>query len=378
MATVIIQKRNRKKGIRYLVYYKDPFSGKKKYYRTLSRLRDAQQVANDLRTLLDAGNLAEVRKAKQRLNLLTVEDVSNSLRMEWESRRGRSDLSEKSFEGYCYWLGSVGKAFGKRLLCEISSKEIADYRDDLASKASNITANRILFIVKQIFAHGLGLNATKEDPTIEIAYLSEREHERNEFLLPDKLRKLIEASRQLKVARFYLPVMIYLGAEHGASKQEILDLKWSNIDFDFDGRGLIRFFRSKTKRERTEYLMPQTKQALLEWRAHQEWTRHRKRITDNGPGLVFCRLDGRPLQRVDNAWQEARRLAGIESFHFHDLRHTFCSNLLLSGSGLKDVKEMIGHKDLSMTDRYAHLTPSHKLVRQEHLARFYSSNSSGS
>ena len=52
--------------------------------------------------------------------------------------------------------------------------------------------------------------------------------------------------------------------------------------------------------------------------------------------------------------------------------------MLLSGSDLKDVKEMIGHKDLSMADRYAHFTSVHKLLRQEKLARFYSSNSSGS
>jgi hypothetical protein len=38
------------------------------------------------------------------------------------------------------------------------------------------------------------------------------------------------------------------------------------------------------------------------------------------------------------------------------------------------VKEMIGHRDLSMTDRYPHLTISRKLSRQEELARFYASN----
>ncbi|MFH0844353.1 MAG: tyrosine-type recombinase/integrase [Pseudomonadota bacterium] len=61
------------------------------------------------------------------------------------------------------------------------------------------------------------------------------------------------------------------------------------------------------------------------------------------------------------------------TFPVSDLRHTFCSNLLLSGSDLKDVKEMIGHRDLSMTDRYSHLTISRKLSRQEELARFYAS-----
>jgi hypothetical protein len=49
MATVTIQKRTRRKGIRYLIYYKEPSSGRKKYYKTSIRLKDAQQVANDLR-----------------------------------------------------------------------------------------------------------------------------------------------------------------------------------------------------------------------------------------------------------------------------------------------------------------------------------------
>ena len=56
---------------------------------------------------------------------------------------------------------------------------------------------------------------------------------------------------------------------------------------------------------------------------------------------------------------------------YHDLRHTFCSNLILSGSDLKDVKEMIGHKDLSTTDRYSHLTAIHKKHNQERLAAHY-------
>jgi len=84
------------------------------------------------------------------------------------------------------------------------------------------------------------------------------------------------------------------GAEHGASKQEILDLKWDDIDFDFEG-GPHPFFRTKTGRERTEYLMPRTKQALLEWRKHQDWIRHRKRKKDKGPGFVFLKVDGRRL-----------------------------------------------------------------------------------
>ena len=72
-----------------------------------------------------------------------------------------------------------------------------------------------------------------------------------------------------------MPAIIYLGAEHGAAKQEILSLKWSDIDFEFKGRGLIKFYRTKNKRKRTEFLMPRTKQALLDWKDHLEHTRDR-------------------------------------------------------------------------------------------------------
>ena len=80
-----------------------------------------------------------------------------------------------------------------------------------------------------------------------------------------------------------------------------------------------------------------------------------------------------PIKRFDAAWNSTCRIAGIEDFHYHDLRHTYCSSLLLSGSDLKDVKEMIGHSDLSMTDRYSHLTLRRKRMRQERLAEYYAS-----
>jgi integrase len=52
--------------------------------------------------------------------------------------------------------------------------------------------------------------------------------------------------------------------------------------------------------------------------------------------------------------------ASIVDFRFHDLRHTFASQLLLKGGTLKDVQEILGHKTMTMTLRYAHLTQEHK------------------
>ncbi|MCP3891497.1 MAG: tyrosine-type recombinase/integrase, partial [Desulfobulbaceae bacterium] len=83
--------------------------------------------------------------------------------------------------------------------------------------------------------------------------------------------------------------------------------------------------------------------------------RRKKKIDHNESDIVFSHLDGSPIQCFNRAWCSSLRIAGIKNFHFHDLHHIFCSNLILSGAGLKEVKEMIGHRDISTTDRYLRL-----------------------
>jgi integrase len=151
-----------------------------------------------------------------------------------------------------------------------------------------------------------------------------------------------------------------------------LGLRWHKIDFDYGESGIITLYRTKNKKERTEFLMPRTKDALLKWKANLEWKRKKRGIANPNSDFIFCRIDGTPLKGFRKSWVRALEIAGIENFHFHDLRHTFGSNLLLSGATLKDVKEMIGHRDLKMTDRYSHLTLAHKHDKQNKLAEHYS------
>jgi len=368
MATVYISKRKTRKGQSYSVKYYDPLTRKKKHYKTFYKLREAQQAANALRAGLDSGSIPETQK--NRLVPLTFGEVADSLRAEWAQRLRVNDLARKTHDEYGYRLNVLERHFGEQLLCQISTREIKKYLNDVAEAFTNVTSNRALSVIRKVFAHGVKINAVVTDLSAGIKFLSEKEHERKNFLLPDQLNRLIEATQKNR-AKHYLPAIIFLGAEHGASKQEILFLEWSDIKFDYDGVGIIKFFRTKNSMERIEFLMPRTKNALLDWKKHLEHKRRRNGIIKIKSDHVFCRIDGTPIKNFNRSWWAARREAGIKDFHFHDLRHTFCSNLILSGSDLKDAKEMIGHSDISMTDRYSHLTALHKRSRQQRLAEHY-------
>jgi integrase len=74
---------------------------------------------------------------------------------------------------------------------------------------------------------------------------------------------------------------------------------------------------------------------------------------------VFRTREGRPYRHISTAFGTAMRRAGIMDFTFHDLRHTFASRLVMGGVDLTTVKELMGHKHIAMTLRYAHLAPGH-------------------
>jgi len=75
---------------------------------------------------------------------------------------------------------------------------------------------------------------------------------------------------------------------------------------------------------------------------------------------VFTYQGRRIEDNFSNAFRTAVKRARLVDFHFHDLRHTFASQVLLNGGTLKDVQEILGHKSMTMTLRYAHLTQESK------------------
>src|SRR5215813_5882567 len=79
-------------------------------------------------------------------------------------------------------------------------------------------------------------------------------------------------------------------------------------------------------------------------------------------GLVFRKRDGGgKWGSIRTAFEGACREAKIDGFCFHDLRHTCASWLVMKGRSLKEVQEILGHREFSMTLRYAHLSPDRLL-----------------
>jgi integrase len=79
----------------------------------------------------------------------------------------------------------------------------------------------------------------------------------------------------------------------------------------------------------------------------------------DGKGRVFqSTKTGEPLENGRHWFDGAVIKAGIKNFHWHDLRHTFASRLRMKGAPLEDIADLLGHKSLMMTRRYAHLGPN--------------------
>ena len=150
---------------------------------------------------------------------------------------------------------------------------------------------------------------------------------------------LVAAAGQLGPRAAHLPDLITLALHTGMRKGELLGLEWQRVDFE---NGLIYLEGQHTKsNKRRSIPINQPARAALTSR----------RAVGTGP-LVFG-----GVKDVKRSFTHACQMAGIEDFRFHDLRHTFASWLMQAGAALVEVRDLLGHASIEMTERYAHLAP---------------------
>jgi integrase len=147
----------------------------------------------------------------------------------------------------------------------------------------------------------------------------------------------------------HLQPLTMLALNTGMRRGELFALTWHSVDLA-GGRITVHGTTAKSGTTRHVPLNAEAVAALRSWRDQ----------APDSSGPVFSGKHGDALTSVRRSWEGVLRAAGISGFRWHDLRHTFASKLVMAGVDLNTVRELLGHSDYKMTQRYAHLAPEHK------------------
>ena len=148
----------------------------------------------------------------------------------------------------------------------------------------------------------------------------------------------------------HLSPVVRLALQTGLRRGELFGLCWRDVDLD---RAVLTVRGDGAKSGQTRHIpLNQTAVAVLRtWQGS---------LTPAGDALVFPGDEGRPLVDLKKGWASIVKAAKLIDFRFHDLRHSFASRLVMAAVDLNTVRELLGHADIKMTLRYAHLAPEAK------------------
>ena len=230
-------------------------------------------------------------------------------------------------------------AFGGVPLSRIDRRSVHLWFDRYSATAPG-GANRTLDVLVQIMNHARVHGHIESNPASGIRRNPRRRLHR--FLSRDETRRLHAELDRLVVerpARAAQADIIRLLCHTGCRCSEIRTLRWCEV-----GTGTLNLADSKTG-PRKVYLNSEAERII----ARQPRT---------GSDHVFpSSCDPTlPVSRSMHLWFTLRKRAGIEDVRLHDLRHTFASYAVMRGVPLPTVAKLLGHRNVSMTLRYAHVS----------------------
>ena len=307
------------------IYYADFYIDGKRYKRTTGKRRqsDARVAAEEIvaATLEELFVEAEISLAGLIARYMKVIRVENKT---WKDKVVR-------LRRFVEFVGDVKLSRISPLVCQEFITHVS------SGGVSNATVNRYLATIKHLFNKAIDWEMLERNPVRRIKLY--RETPRMRYYSAAELKRLTYQARQLSWKRasenqyvFYYILMtaIYTGMRLG----EIINLKWDDIQ---GGSFVIQ--KSKNGKKRHVPVKDELSKVLRE-------------LPNDGEYIFPLRR--RKSDAVTKIWSKVSRLAGIKDGRFHDIRHTFGSNLIRSGVDVVTVKELLGHSDLRMTQIYTH------------------------
>jgi integrase len=336
MAT--ITKVARQSGHAYRVQIR--IHGKKPISKTFRTKKLAQAFARDVE-----GNFEErAAGLDSRLRKHTLAELIDKFMMNWAGK------DQSTIPRLVWW----SEQYGKLPLEQVDRETIQEALERLATEPwgregrqrSPATINRYHTALSSAFQNGIqsGWYGLTVNPCRGIRKHPEK-HQFDRFLSEEERKALLQSCRESRSKLLYPLVLLALTT--GARKGELLGLRWQDIDLD---RKTARLYDTKSGKPR---ILPLVDAARVELKTLRERSR-------KGASLVFPNLAGNAPVQIDPSWKAALHRAGVESFRFHDLRHTAASYLTMAGIPLVTVAEILGHQTLSMVQRYAHHDTAHK------------------
>lgn len=241
-----------------------------------------------------------------------------------------------------YWKSRLGNYELVHLTTELIGKErqlLATTPTNKDRKRSGATVNRYISSLSALFSHAVSLRWIDENPCFRLTKLKENPG-RDRILSDDEISNLLIACRQSKSPYLYCFVLTSLTT--GARQGEILGLEWRHVDFE---NQLAYLKETKNGRPRSISLADSI---IIELRKLYEKRNPAKPLVFASK-TAFGRID------LKKAWQEALKRAQIADCRVHDIRHTFCTLAARQGASNLELATAMGHRTLSMLQRYTHL-----------------------
>ena len=173
---------------------------------------------------------------------------------------------------------------------------------------------------------------------------------RGRELLPSRTEEYVSHIRPI----------VLVAMNTGLRRGELFNLRWSDIDLPTKWLTVVGA-TSKSGQTRRIPLNEEAHEVLTGWRDQAG--------RPSNDARIFPGPEGERLTDIHKSWGTVVDRAQIPNFRFHDLRHHFASRLVQSGVDLNTVRELLGHADITMVLRYAHLSPGSLKTAVEKLTR---------